>query len=126
MLPKFVDDFIKEGLEQGASKEDIIGSAISFSGVRPKNEFSKWFKSNKVLFVEAVSNGYEVEQATLYHVLLPDEGVTKIGYTFLNPKGEMDFTTSKELLDMLTEQEIKAIDNRYWAFAVKVGKEKTT
>lgn len=124
VLPKTADEFIKEGLEQGGSKEDIIDLALSFSKARPKNEFSEWFKSNEALFVEAISNGYEVEQRTLYHVLLPDRGGAKVGgYTFLNSKGEIDFTTSKEKLDLLTEQEIRAIDARYWSFAVKMEEE---
>lgn len=52
------------------------------------------------------------------------EGGAKVGgYTFLNSKGEIDFTTSKEKLDLLTEQEIRAIDARYWSFAVKMEEE---
>lgn len=39
---------------------------------------------------------------------------------FLNLAGTIDFKICKEEVDMLTEQEIKAIDERYWAFAVKV------
>ncbi|HGW6178723.1 TPA: DUF1642 domain-containing protein [Enterococcus faecalis] len=121
VLPKTVNEFIKEGLKRGGSKEDIIDLAFSFSEARPKSEFSEWFKSNEALFVEAISNGYEIEQGTLYHVLLPDRGGAKVGgYTFLNSRGEIDFTTSKEKLDLLTEQEIRAIDARYWSFAVKV------
>lgn len=120
ILPKIADEFIKEGLSMGSDKVDIIGSAVSFSSAMPNDEFSLWFKSNRNLFVNALANGYEVEKEPLYHVLLPDKGATNTGYTFLNLTGTIDFTICKEKVDMLTENQIKAIDERYWAFAVKV------
>lgn len=123
ILPKTADDFIEESLGMGSDKVDIIGSADSFSSSMPDDEFSLWFKSNRDLFVDALANGYEVEKEPLYHVLLSDKGATNTGYTFLNLAGTIDFTICKEKVDMLTEQEIKAIDERYWPFAVKVEEE---
>ncbi|EOF27016.1 DUF1642 domain-containing protein [Enterococcus faecalis] len=123
VLPKSADEFIKEGLSMGSDKVDIIGSAVSFSSSMPDDEFSLWFKSNRDLFVNALANGYEVEKEPLYHVLLSDKGATNIGYTFLNLAGTIDFTICKEKVDMLTENQIKAIDERYWPFAVKVDGE---
>ncbi|EGO8419369.1 DUF1642 domain-containing protein [Enterococcus faecalis] len=120
VLPKSADEFIKEGLSMGSDKVDIIGSAVSFLRAMPDDEFSLWFKSNRDLFVNALANGYEVEKEPLYHVLLPDKGATNIGYTFLNLAGTIDFTICKEKVDTLTENQIKAIDERYWPFAVKV------
>ncbi|NSQ30641.1 DUF1642 domain-containing protein [Enterococcus faecalis] len=120
ILPKTADDFIEESLGMGSDKVDIIGSADSFLSAMPDDEFSLWFKSNRDLFVNALANGYEVEKEPLYHVLLSDKGATNIGYTFLNLAGTIDFKICKEEVDMLTEQEIKAIDERYWPFAVKV------
>ena len=120
VLPKSADEFIKEGLSMGSDKVDIIGSAVSFSSSMPDDEFSLWFKSNRDLFVNALANGYEVEKEPLYHVLLSDKGATNIGYTFLNLAGTIDFTICKEKVDTLTESQIKAIDERYWPFAVKV------
>ena len=120
VLPKTADDFIEESLGMGSDKVDIISSADSFSSSMPDDEFSLWFKSNRDLFVNALANGYEVEKEPLYHVLLSDKGATNTGYTFLNLAGTIDFKICKEEVDMLTEQEIKAIDERYWPFAVKV------
>ncbi|EIP7718521.1 DUF1642 domain-containing protein [Enterococcus faecalis] len=120
VLPKSADEFIKEGLSMGSDKVDIIGSAVSFSSSMPDDEFSLWFKSNRDLFVDTLANGYEVEKEPLYYVLLSDKGATDIGYTFLNLAGTIDFTICKEKVDMLTENQIKAIDERYWPFAVKV------
>lgn len=123
VLPKSADEFIKEGLSMGSDKVDIIGSAVSFSSSMPDDEFSLWFKSNRDLFVNALANGYEVEKEPLYHVLLSDKEATNIGYTFLNLAGTIDFTICKEKVDTLTENQIKAIDERYWPFAVKVDGE---
>ena len=123
ILPKTADDFMEESLGMGSDKVDIIGSADSVLSAMPDDEFSLWFKSNRDLFVNALANGYEVEKGPLYHVLLPDKGATNTGYTFLNLAGAIDFTTCKEKVDMLTEQEIKAVDERYWPFAVKVDGE---
>ncbi|MDN3074463.1 DUF1642 domain-containing protein [Enterococcus faecalis] len=124
ILPKTADDFIEESLGMGSDKVDIIGSADSFLSAMPDDEFSLWFKSNRDLFANALANGYEVEKEPLYHVLLSDKGATNIGYTFLNLAGTIDFTICKEKVDTLTENQIKAIDERYWPFAVKVEKEK--
>lgn len=123
ILPKTADDFIEESLGMGSDKVDIISSADSFLRAMPDDEFSLWFKSNRDLFVNALANGYEVEKEPLYHVLLPDKGATNIGYTFLNLAGTIDFTICKEKVDTLTENQIKAIDERYWPFAVKVDGE---
>ncbi len=123
VLPKTADDFIEESLGIGSDKVDIISSADSFSSSMPDDEFSLWFKSNRDLFVNALANGYEVEKEPLYHVLLSDKGATNIGYTFLNLAGTIDFKICKEEVDMLTENQIKAIDERYWPFAVKVDGE---
>ncbi|EOL89943.1 DUF1642 domain-containing protein [Enterococcus faecalis] len=123
VLPKTADDFIEESLGMGSDKVDIISSADSFSSSMPDDEFSLWFKSNRDLFVNALANGYEVEKEPLYHVLLSDKGATNIGYTFLNLAGTIDFTICKENVDTLTENQIKAIDERYWPFAVKVEEE---
>ncbi|HBC4146149.1 DUF1642 domain-containing protein [Enterococcus faecalis] len=120
VLPKTATDFIEESLGMGSDKVDIISSADSFSQEIPDDEFSLWFKSNRDLFVDALANGYEVEKEPLYHVLLSDKGATNIGYTFLNLAGTIDFTICKENVDTLTENQIKAIDERYWPFAVKV------
>ncbi|MDT2226279.1 DUF1642 domain-containing protein [Enterococcus faecalis] len=123
VLPKTATDFIEESLGMGSDKVDIISSADSFSQEIPGDEFSLWFKSNRDLFVDALANGYEVEKEPLYHVLLSDKGATNIGYTFLNLAGTIDFTICKENVDTLTENQIKAIDERYWPFAVKVEEE---
>ena len=123
VVPKFVAEWIElcKGLEC-----TLYCSATSklrdTMHIEKAKEVSDWLDTfeNHELFAHARLDGYEVEKGPLYHVLLPDKGATNTGYTFLNLAGAIDFTTCKEKVDMLTEQEIKAVDERYWPFAVKV------
>lgn len=116
ILPKIADEFIKEGLSMGSDKVDIIGSAVSFSSAMPTAEFSMWFKTNGDLLIDALANGYEVEKEPLYYVKLPEIGYARFGFC-------IPITESIEEAQKYTEQEIKAVDERYWPFAVKVGDE---
>lgn len=116
ILPKTADDFIEESLGMGSDKVDIISSADSFSSSMPADEFSLWFKSNRDLFVDALANGYEVEKEPLYYVKLPEIGYMRFGFC-------IPVTESIDEAKKYTEQEIKAIDERYWPFAVKVEEE---
>lgn len=116
VLPKIADEFIKEGLSMGSDKVDIIGSAVSFSSAMPTAEFSMWFKTNGDLLIDALANGYEVEKEPLYYVKLPEIGYARFGFC-------IPITESIEEAQKYTEQEIKAVDERYWPFAVKVGDE---
>ncbi|EKZ0141631.1 DUF1642 domain-containing protein [Enterococcus faecalis] len=116
VLPKSADEFIKEGLSMGSDKVDIIGSAVSFSSSMPDDEFSLWFKSNRDLFVDTLANGYEVEKEPLYYVKLPEIGYMRFGFC-------IPITESIDEAKKYTEQEIKAVDERYWPFAVEVDGE---
>ena len=116
-------------LNSGAVFMTFIGRQLEryydeeYSFLTEKIESWLTVPKNKVKLMSAIDNGYEVEKEPLYHVLLSDKGATNIGYTFLNLAGTIDFTICKEKVDMLTENQIKAIDERYWPFAVKVDGE---
>ncbi|PQB44347.1 hypothetical protein CUM81_10865 [Enterococcus faecalis] len=116
ILPKTADDFIEESLGMGSDKVDIISSADSFLRAMPDDEFSLWFKSNRDLFVDALANGYEVEKEPLYYVKLPEIGYMRFGFC-------IPITESIDEAKKYTEQEIKAVDERYWPFAVEVDGE---
>ncbi|WP_447533173.1 DUF1642 domain-containing protein [Enterococcus faecalis] len=113
-------------LNSGAVFMTFIGRQLEryydeeYSFLTEKIESWLTVPKNKVKLMSAIDNGYEVEKEPLYHVLLSDKGATNIGYTFLNLAGTIDFTICKEKVDTLTENQIKAIDERYWPFAVKV------
>ncbi|HHX0224956.1 TPA: DUF1642 domain-containing protein [Enterococcus faecalis] len=124
VVPEFVSDWIScsQLFEFGMFEALRADKPLVFKGKAHMNKCKSWIisKSNQEIFVRAWLDGYEVEKEPLYHVLLPDKGATNTGYTFLNLAGTIDFTICKEKVDMLTENQIKAIDERYWAFAVKV------
>ncbi|EMW5383826.1 DUF1642 domain-containing protein [Enterococcus faecalis] len=124
VLPKKADDFIKEGEGLGSDKVDIIDSAISFARAMPNDEFSLWFKSNRNLFVDAVSNGYEVEKEQLYYVVFDILHSQK--YLVKNVKTNQFYLSNNEKVVgnyeqvRFTEQEIKDIGQGYWYFKKKV------
>lgn len=128
VLPKKADDFIKEGEGLGSDKVDIIDSAISFARAMPNDEFSLWFKSNRDLFVDALANGYEVENEPLYYVDVINDGAVHKRLILDHENGKHNIVGWSDNLiglvqEIFTEQEIKAIDERYWPFAVKAGEE---
>ncbi|WP_445448991.1 DUF1642 domain-containing protein [Enterococcus faecalis] len=128
ILPKTADDFIKEGEDLGSNKVDIIDSAISFSRVVPNDEFSLWFKSNKNLFVDALANGYEVENEPLYYVDFINDGDVHKRLILDHENGKHNIVNWSDNLiglvqEMFTEKEIKAIDKRYWLFKEEVDGE---
>lgn len=57
--------------------------------------------------------GYKVEKEPLYYVKLPEIGYMRFGFC-------IPITENIEEAKKYTEQEIKAIYERYWPFAVKV------
>ncbi|NTM87791.1 DUF1642 domain-containing protein [Enterococcus faecium] len=77
---------------------------------------------NKKKAVEALLHGYEVEKEPLYEVIIGDLYLIKK----FNNRNDFYFDTSCSLCAWeksayhLTEAEIKAIDERYWPFAVPV------
>ena len=132
ILPKTADDFIEESLGMGSDRVDIIGSADSFSQEIPDDEFSLWFKSNRDLFVDALANGYEVKKEPLYYVELPDLRSSSSDNVYGLRKtlnGEIRIAVfdkqkvGKTKESQLTENQIKAVDERYWPFAVKLEEE---
>jgi len=120
VVPKFVAEWIEYAKKKGDSL------AISF---KPWNlygvEYSKadrWIEDNQETFARAWLYGYEVEKEPLYEVIIGDLYLIKK----FNNRNDFCFDTSFSLCAweksayQLTEAEIKAIDERYWPFAVPV------
>ena len=120
VVPKFVAEWIEYAKKKGDSL------AISF---KPWNlygvEYSKadrWIEDNQETFARAWIDGYEVEKEPLYEVIIGDLYLIKK----FNNRNDFYFDTSCSLCAweksayQLTEAEIKAIDERYWPFAVPV------
>ncbi|MFS1134077.1 DUF1642 domain-containing protein [Enterococcus hirae] len=131
VVPKFVAEWFEDN-------KDVLDLAI-FMAVRElddeewphKTDFENWLdvaKNKPIETLIRMKDGYEVEKEPLYYVYLPriivlPEIVTPDTEGTYLMKGEdgieladnNDFDVMK-----FTEQEIKAIDERYWAFAVPV------
>ena len=120
VVPKFVAEWIEYAKKKGDSL------AISF---KPWNlygvEYSKadrWIEDNQETFARAWIDGYEDEKEPLYEVIIGDLYLIKK----FNNRNDFYFDTSCSLCAweksayQLTEAEIKAIDERYWPFAVPV------
>ena len=75
-----------------------------------------WLMSVDYETVLSLVNGYEVEKEQLYYVKLPEIGYMRFGKKYF-------YSTDKEDAKRYTENQIKAIDERYWPFAVKVDGE---
>lgn len=124
-----VDSFVAEWFEDN---KDALDLAI-FMAIRElddeewphKTDFENWLDVAENKPIETLihmKDGYEVEKEPLYEVI--------IGNLFLvkkfNNKNDSCFVNKFELCwweksaYQLTEPEIKAIDERYWAFAVPV------
>ncbi|EKN1418079.1 DUF1642 domain-containing protein [Enterococcus faecalis] len=133
---KFVADWLNDlrgqisdvKLNSGAVFMTFIGRQLEryydeeYSFLTEKIESWLTVPKNKVKLMSAIDNGYEVEKQQLYYVF----DTTTKQYLGVDKVLNKTFWLSSQnsgARTPLTEQEIKAIDERYWPFAVKVGNE---
>lgn len=111
VVPKFVAEWIEYAKKKGDSlsasfkPRDLYGAEYG--------KVNSWIKDNEETYALAWVNGYEVEKEPLYYVKLPEIGYMRFGKKYF-------YSTDKEDAKRYTEKQIKAIDERYWPFAVKV------
>ncbi|HHE1041217.1 TPA: DUF1642 domain-containing protein [Enterococcus faecium] len=143
VMPKFFDDWAKQVLEKrdkfyaislitragwGYGVDYELDNGRSPSGTK---ELLNWIVENegddypnKKKAVEALLHGYEVEKEPLYYVKLPVVYFNHLDletYLMKDDRGNITIADNNDFDDMkFTESEIKAIDERYWAFAVPV------
>lgn len=126
VVPEFVAEWIEYAKKKGDSLRDSFKPWILY-GV----EYSKadrWIDDNQETFAQAWLSGYEVEKEPLYYVylpkiiVLPEMMIPDIEGAYLMKSGdEVELADNNDFDDMkFTESEIKAIDERYWSFAVPV------
>lgn len=130
VVPKFLDEYIKDN--EGEHAADIFSAEWLYeeSGVL-EEKVAEWLLDDEVeennrrylIAVQAfVTGDYEVEKEPLYEVIIGDLYLIKK----FNDRNDFCFDTSHSLCTweksayQLTESEIKAIDERYWEFAVPV------
>ncbi|MGQ4824822.1 DUF1642 domain-containing protein [Enterococcus faecalis] len=123
VVPKFVAEWLDKhkystdiidlflSVEYATDSDGFVAEKWDYSG-----EFYDWLSNSadiQFTLCDAMRYGYEVEKEQLYYVKLPEIGYMRFGFC-------IPITENIEEAKKYTEQEIKAIDERYWPFAVKV------
>ena len=129
VMPKFVAEWIELCKEKADLSSCLNGYYEIGDGtiVRPRGfseEFYDWLSDYDHMhdLARAYLDGYEVEKEPLYEVIIGDLYLIKK----FNNRNDFCFDTNCSLCTweksayQLTEAEIKAIDERYWPFAVPV------
>ncbi|WP_338367674.1 DUF1642 domain-containing protein [Enterococcus faecium] len=125
VVPKFVADWFEDN--KHALDLAIFTEIRELDGKRYPHEtdFENWLdnaENNPIENLIRMIDGYEVEKDPLYEVIIGDLYLIKK----FNNRNDFYFDTSRSLCAweksayQLTEAEIKAIDERYWPFAVPV------
>ena len=139
-VPQFVAKWINRCKEKATLADCLDGYyEISNGEVVSSEDFQNWVVDNEndELTAKAWMFGYEVEKEQLYQVKIPtvnwdeysSELVTKYAYLIWDITSD-EYKLSASNKDYrswrasLTEREIKAIDERFWAFAVPVEEDK--
>ena len=140
VMPKFFDDWAKQVLEKRDKFYAIslitragwgygVDFELSENGSSSENkELLYWLVDkcsdnypNKKKAIEALLYGYEVEKEPLYRVIINNRYLAKMSnfsdVTILVSEDEISECATESY--ELTEKQIKAIDERYWPFAVK-------
>ncbi|EAD8945824.1 DUF1642 domain-containing protein [Listeria monocytogenes] len=118
-VPKLVADWIEKKKENG---DDLL-VALDKNWQGMEDSVRDWFDGEKEryeLFARAWLDGYEVEKEPLYYVKLIDQAT---GYLNVRSDGCKSLNNSVQndiFKTQFTEADIKAIDERYWQFAVPV------
>lgn len=125
-VPKFLDKYIQEN--KGKCASDIFSEEwLHDSADELDDEVNKWLYDNDtaendrryLIAVQAFVTGeYEVEKEPLYQIELP--GTSWGAYLTKADNGDLVIFQNTTSGSTFTESEIKAIDERYWAFAVQV------
>ncbi|EMF0269572.1 DUF1642 domain-containing protein [Enterococcus hirae] len=131
VVPKFVAEWFE-------NNKDALDLAI-FMAIRElddeewphKTDFENWLdvaKNKPIETLIRMKDGYEVEKEPLYYVYFPEIIASPEmffpdieGAYLMKSDDGIELADNNRFDDMkFTEREIKAIDERYWAFAVPV------
>ncbi|EIZ3974175.1 DUF1642 domain-containing protein [Listeria monocytogenes] len=123
-VPKLVGDFLENhSKEDGHTLHDLLCDLLTSRDSLDENVYD-WIMENNnengELLARAWLDGYEVEKEPLYYVQLIRRlsgylNVRNDESSFLDSPYEVGLNKTK-----FTEAEIKAMDERYWQFAVPV------
>lgn len=120
VVPQIVADWIKYAKQQGYGFMQSYDP--KYTSYPINDNLDKWIDDNEETFAHAWLVGYKVEKEQLYYVYEP---TTKqyLGVDKVSNEAFWLLSHNSGARTSLTEQEIKAIDERYWYFAVKVDGE---
>ncbi|EJB2785909.1 DUF1642 domain-containing protein [Enterococcus faecalis] len=126
VVPKFVAEWIEYAKKKGDSLIDSFNPWDLYGA--EYIDATRWIDNNQETFALAWVNGYEVEKEQLYYVDFINDGDVHKRLILDHENGKYNIVDWSDNLiglvqEMFTEQEIKAIDERYWLFAVKVDGE---
>ncbi|WP_457998271.1 DUF1642 domain-containing protein [Enterococcus faecium] len=125
VVPKFVAEWFEE------NKDDlefpIWELCVDSYGFKDEYGMLNWIQqseNNPIETLIRMKDGYEVEKEPLYYVKLPVVYFNHLDletYLMKDDRGNITIADNNDFDDMkFTESEIKAIDERYWPFAVPV------
>ncbi|WP_178946816.1 DUF1642 domain-containing protein [Enterococcus mundtii] len=127
VVPQFVADWFEENfiaLDWGNGGA-LVGAYRNKREYR--DDFQDWIADTTNYPIETIIrmiDGYEVEKEPLYYVKFPVVDFNQWdleAYLMKDDHGNILIADNNDFDDMkFTEQEIKTIDERYWAFAVPV------
>lgn len=127
VIPNFVAEWFEENKDD--LEFEIWELCVDSYGSKDEHGMLNWIQqseNNPIETLIRMKDGYEVEKEPLYEVIIGDLYLIKK----FNNRNDFCFDTSCSLCAweksayQLTEAEIKAIDERYWAFAVPVEGDK--
>lgn len=124
-VPQFVANWIKQCKEKATLADCLDGYyEISNGEVVSSEDFQNWVVDNEndELTAKAWMFGYEVEKEPLYQIQFP--GTSWGAYLTKADNGDLVIFQNTTSGSTFTESEIKAIDERYWAFAVPAEEDK--
>lgn len=129
-VPRILDIYIQKNKKSSVS--DIFSQDWFHESVdETDDEVNKWLYDNDtaendrryLIAVQAfVTGDYEVEKEPLYQIQFP--GTSWGAYLTKADNGDLVIFQNADSGSNFTESEIKAIDERYWAFAVPVEEPK--
>ncbi|WP_438723749.1 DUF1642 domain-containing protein [Enterococcus sp. DIV1420a] len=124
VVPKFVADFIEDGNHYDKIAFLVHQKYLGINSLMRECPVKDWLMSVDYEIVLSLVNGYEVETEPLYYVKFDILYLQK--YLVKNVETNQFYLSNNEKVVgnyeqvRFTEQEIKAIDERYWLFKEEV------
>lgn len=112
-IPQFVAQWIEDHKKKDLNFYTSVSSMTT-------GDVDDWYLDNEDIYAKAWYFGYTVQQEQLYYIELPGSGY--LGE--VKESGYFERTIHQKFAKKFTESGIKAIDECYWPFAVKVEEQK--